>query len=305
MQPAINEVILMAVGKRFCNVGDMFRLRHTHKMNGDVCTPEDKSPAMTVTRTNDAWKWYCHRCRSGGYVSLLKQTPTDTISRVKALKDKVNKRLEDKTVEFTIPSDTIPLYDEDENRNLTAGHTAYAWLMQYRMTKYTEKYNFGWSEHHSRIIMPIKEDDELVGWVGRCPNRISKHNRAKHNRPKYLTHKKKGHGRLYYIIKGKIDTIIIVEDIVSAIRVHEATGATTIALLNAGVSDELMQSFDKSAQIFIWLDEDMQKESYNKSNRYSQLGYNCKSIVTRLDPKEYGNLYIDDLLNEIKNKRDK
>jgi hypothetical protein len=299
MQPAIDEVILIGVGKRFCNVGDMFRMRHTHKLNGDICTPEEKGPAMTVTRGRDAWKWYCHRCGAGGYVSLLKQSPSDTAKRVRALKTKVEQRLAEDKTEFSIPPDTHPLYDEKGERMLTTGHPAYAWLMSYRMTQFTEKYHLGWSEHVQRIVMPIEENGELVGWVGRCPHQMSKANRNKVGRPKYLTYKKKGHGRLYYRLKGKDNTpVVIVEDIISAIRVHEATGFTTVALLNAGIRDELIQTFDKSAKIIIWLDENMLKESYQKSDRYRQLGYDCTSVVTRLDPKEYGNLYIDDLLHE-------
>jgi hypothetical protein len=301
MQPAIDEVILMGVGKRFCNIGDMFKMRHTHKPNGDICTPEEKGPAMTVTRGRDAWKWYCHRCKAGGYVSLLKQSPNDTAKRVRALKDKVEQRLAEDKTEFSVPPDTHPLYNKNGDRLLPAGHPAYAWLMSYRMTQYTEAYNFGWSEYHNRIVMPIEEDGELIGWVGRCPSQMSKANRAKVNRPKYLTHKKKGHGRLYYRVKGNDGTsIVIVEDIVSAIRVHEATGFTTVALLNAGISDELMQALDKSVRIYIWLDEDMQGVSYKQSDRYRQLGYDIKSVVTKLDPKEYGDLYIDDLLHEYK-----
>ena len=138
-----------------------------------------------------------------------------------------------------------------------------------------------WSESYNRVIFPIvgrfNEDfDTLQGWVGR---------NVEGEKPKYLTRKSKGVDRLYYECEGDPDHVVYVEDILSALKVHDASGYTTKALLTTHVDVRTVRPH-KQAQNYLWLDGDMLSKSIKRVSRLLQFGIKIRSIRTELDPKE-------------------
>jgi len=157
---------------------------------------------------------------------------------------------------------------------------ALSWLKKYQLTDHDLKLNHVmWSEHYQRIVFPIIINKELVGWVGRSvdPDRV----------PKALTF-----GRLheYTYILGNLasKTIVLVEDLVSAMRVAGTFEYAVCPLSGSHVSTRRMlvlkRYFD---EVIVWLDKDKEKESVKFSRKAKEFGINARSVITDLDPKEY------------------
>lgn len=298
---AVEDFILTAVSGRFSQKGDSFKLRHAKKMDGTECTPDYKDPAMTVTRGAHNWKWYCHRCGTGGAILDSGMSPKATLKKMKPQ----TTFSQGKDRPFNVPEDTRLMSTASETP--TVPREAYLWLHQYGMSSADFlKYNIGWSQKYERIIIPIhlkgKMDEPPVAWVGRCPYKMSKADRQGRNHPKSLTIKDKNHKERVYFMTNAEDhqapresMTVIVEDIISAIKVHKAMGCDTIALLNAGVADELIP-LCRGQRTIIWLDRDKRRESMQKLSRFRSLGVAASHTSTEKDPKEYAAIDIHNFI---------
>ena len=295
----IEDCILKAVGGHFVQ-GDSFRIRHEYMENGNVCTPMEKSPAMVVTRVSNGWLFVCHRCHKQGMIPDKSMSPGKTRARIEALKSiTIDKKVE----EVNLPADIVYMHPSSYPvvNDMNQGDIpweAYHFLWQYGITGNTiPKYQIGWSPMWQRLIIPIYEYGnfgkeltyKLVGWVGRN-TKYKKGDKY----PKWLTRTKKNKRR-FFTAPGYPDIVVLVEDVVSAIKVNLATGNTVIALLNTKVSDDLMRWL-RGKVSYLWLDGNMLAESVKTVSRMRDLGLNAKHIYTTKDPKEYNSLYIIDCI---------
>ena len=300
----IQQEILDAVGKKFMQ-GDKFKIRHKFRLDGTICTPDTKSPAMSVTRTSNGWLFCCHRCTAMGTIPDTDNSSGMTRQRLNALKD-IPKDKESKKIK--LPYDFKLLVENKVQTNFY--HPAVSWLWKYNVfCEDMERFGIGWSDSYERLIVPLYEYNvteaeigetlvtfakKLVGWVGRDVEDRAKGERAEKKIPKWLSRTEKG-ARRYFTAKGK-DKIVLVEDSISAMRVNMATSYTSIALLNASVNDDLMRKCSGS-KVWLWLDPDMKKESIKTVSRMNQLGLHTKIILTEKDPKEYPERYIRTILD--------
>jgi hypothetical protein len=289
MDKAIEDVILNAVAGRY-QTGDTFRLRHK------ACTDKDKDPAMNVNRGQNGWAWYCHRCGEGGYIFDSSLSPTQTAAKIAANKEPINKVTE----HITLPLDFEPIKGD---RTCTVPYAALHWLWQYSLTnEEIMKFNIGWSGRYKRVIIPLYEfaymGDEiarkLVGWVGREVKYKTKEERKKAGVTKYRTRAKKGKRR-HFVCPGEQNTVVIVEDCISAMKVNIATGYTTVALLNTSVGTDLMRWL-RGKKIYLWLDGDMLASGVKQVNRMRSLGLAAYHVYTSKDPKEYNPVAIREQL---------
>jgi hypothetical protein len=101
---------------------------------------------------------------------------------------------------------------------------------------------------------------------------------------KYLS---KGNKPLLFY--GYSDKIICVEDILSAIKVSRLSPEyCAIPLLGSSMSEELIQRLSgKFSEVILWLDRDKAKEAISISRNLKQRGFNSRTIISELDPKEY------------------
>jgi hypothetical protein len=296
MLNGLERVILNAVEGRFSK-GDSFRMRHA-KDGDKICTPKDKDPAMTVTRISNGWVYHCHRCHTSGHIDDAALNPIQTRKRVDAVNDT---RINSVTENVTLPFDFMPMTEEE---NCPVPYTAWHWFWKYSLTDQDiAKFNCGWSERYNRVIIPLYEyiysvgdvARKLVGWVGREIECQSKEERKRRGVVKYLTRAKKGKRR-FFVAPGE-DTVVIVEDAISAMKVNLATGFTTIALLNTFVNNDLMRTL-RGKVIYLWLDGDMLANSVQTVQRMRTLGLDAKHIHTPKDPKEYNSLFIRETIRE-------
>jgi hypothetical protein len=162
---------------------------------------------------------------------------------------------------------------------------ALAWLHKYSLTDHDIKLNnILWSEDSQRIIFPIIISNTLEGWIGRAvdPNII----------PKVYT-RGKLHESTYIIGNLASRTIILVEDIISAIKVAGTYEYAVSPLFGSHISTRRMlilrRYFDR---IIIWLDKDKEKESVKFTKKAQEFGISCRSVITDNDPKEYSHSKI-------------
>lgn len=159
---------------------------------------------------------------------------------------------------------------------------ALSWLSSYHITwQDIIKNNILWSESLKLLVFPLDN-----AWIGRYFGTNVKH-------PKWYSV-----GKLQNIIHilGTVKpkgTIVLVEDMVSAIRVSKQL--PTLCLFSADISTwklNLLKLYDNN--LCWWLDKDKQKEAAKQAIHASSLGINIRLVVTDLDPKCYSD-------NEIKN----
>ena len=133
------------------------------------------------------------------------------------------------------------------------------------------KHNIQWCES-KRLLVLI---NTLQYWQGRSFKPIG---------PKYLSH-----GLKPLTTYGKSDTIVVlVEDILSAIKVSRLENTSSIPLMGSSVSSDFeKQIVGMNKDIYIWLDRDKAKQAVRIKNRFKGLGCNAKVIITDKDPKDY------------------
>jgi DNA primase len=186
-------------------------------------------------------------------------------------------------VEFPgMPADAIPEIPAPQMR----------WLLQYHLTlEQIKKHQIQWSASEKRLIFPVRTGSgKYLGWVGRDFS-------GEPNRPKW-----KAVGPLHSEIvrigsAGGKWRLVVVEDIVSAIRVSAITHAVPLfgTHMNQAVFSRLCQIADT---VTVWLDEDRASEGLALALKISKW-VPANVVITPLDPKEYTNDVLKQYLSEI------
>ena len=269
------------------NPGEDRRILHEFNRDGEPCS-QGKDPCMNIHRTTSGLKYYCHRCEEGGFIKMNTLSPMETLALSKMIlkrKERKDEPLDLDVHELDIPDDCMPLTVWNDKEQIEVWNSravpwvAIHWLWQCGfMTPDQINFTAYWSPSYNRVIFPIfNHDDELDGWVGR---------NVDNSGSKYMTRKQfSKKSRLLFTCEGEPE-VVFTEDIVSAIKVNEATGYTTIALLTTALSFSIVRKF-KGREMFLWLDGNMMTKSIKKLMRMTSLGYYMHSVRTKLDPKEY------------------
>lgn len=134
-----------------------------------------------------------------------------------------------------------------------------------------------WSEQRQLLVFPYYINNQLKAWQGRYFG-PSKHH------PKWITY-----GKIHdfeYPLGRRTNTIILVEDIISAIKVSKCQQA--LPIFGSFISKQKLLTIRKSCDtIVIWLDPDKQKESITFANTASLYFKQASVILAEKDPKEY------------------
>jgi hypothetical protein len=126
-----------------------------------------------------------------------------------------------------------------------------------------------------RVILPcFNPEGELTYWQGRSVS----------SKPKYLNAESERGSRWFVNTGINPNTLVIVEDILSAIKVGRQFDS--IALLGSFIPTKLLDYFSKYAIIVLWLDEDKKATAIKFAHKFRQLsGKPVHVVSTRLDPK--------------------
>jgi len=251
-------------------LGRGMRYEHT-------CSKGDRP--LVVTRVKNGWLWFCQRCREGGFQDVMGSDPVKAMAHIKNLK-----------LEPELSQVVVQLPDDFTNEIPIKG---LAWLYQYGITdKEMSDNNMGYSQYYNRLIMPVYWNGDLVYWQGRNLGEITREN------PKYYNVKEFGRADLYFFVRTgglglksffRTDSVIVVEDIISAIKVGRYND--TVSLLSAHVTDDLIIRLSKVyGKIMLWLDPDKRIEMMKWVQRYKGLGYDIGYVRSSRDPKYYNQL---------------
>lgn len=172
---------------------------------------------------------------------------------------------------------------------------AVAWLNKYGITKAEVKqFGIGWSEESGRVILPIYQGGVLVAYQSR---RVFDYDKG----PKYLTDKAAGHRFPMFLgTNTGSDTVVLCEDILSAIKVNRA-GVCGVALLGVNLSEENVHKLVKLefTKFVIWLDDDnheVKRQQRKICKRLDNFGETFKVTGLGKDPKELSDADIDTVL---------
>jgi len=164
------------------------------------------------------------------------------------------------------------------------------YLKQFNITdRDISKYHIYWSPIEQRICFPIQINNMLLGWQGRSLTR----------KPKWFSQGLDDF--VIYLTNNKTNTIVLVEDIISAINVGKQP-LSCCCLFGSIVSLRRIQQLHKLRydKFILWLDKDKERESIKRAEELRCLGFNCYSLVTDKDPKYYTQDEIKNLLTEYK-----
>jgi len=182
---------------------------------------------------------------------------------------KINRRLEEPT--STVEDDIRPMPEDIEP--LTSKHAGWHWLKQYLELIPN---NLLWSSSQQWLIFPYIENGVLFAWQAR---------NFKEHGPKWLTF-----GQVtdnIYILGDTSKVPILVEDIVSAMKIKQA-GGTAIPLFGCTIglkrSQKLMARFKL---VSLWLDPDKRKETVLEAHKAFKLGLHMRVVLSDADPKEH------------------
>ena len=155
------------------------------------------------------------------------------------------------------------------------------WLLSYGITGAdVSKYSWGWVEDRSLLVLV----NTPTYWQARNFGQGVKY-LSKGNKP--------------LLSYGEGDTIVCVEDVLSAVKVSKAnTAVTAVPLLGSSVSPELEEAlFEQANEVILWLDRDKATSAVKQARNLVAKGIRCSVLVTELDPKEYSvkeiNKYLD------------
>jgi len=118
--------------------------------------------------------------------------------------------------------------------------------------------------------------------------------------PKYITIAPKGRGRVtYHHFSSGSDTLVIVEDILSAIKLGRH--CDTIALLGTSFHDDDLLSIGKYKRVIIYLDDDNAQVKRMQRKLKRRISYLCDDVQIYhsggVDPKDLTDAEILEVLD--------
>lgn len=173
--------------------------------------------------------------------------------------------------DLNFPTDFVALLDAKYTCKV-----AMDWLRQYGINDYEiKKYRMGWSNSQLLLIYPVfDEHNNVIFWQGRNFG----------EGPKYLTGGKKS-DILYKVGREKSSTIIVTEDLISAIKVGRDYQAAPLwgSDMALGLIRKVADEFDV---LGVWLDPDKNQKAVEIALRASQ--YLPTFVIhSSFDPKQY------------------
>jgi len=251
---------------------------------------EGKDAALSVKRLREGYVFNCFRCDFKGFIGGRKLPTGQILSMVKGLSVKPHAEIDN----IVLPEDFEWMATPPDMNDIPI--EAYTWLWNSGVTeRQMDDYEFCWSDSYRRVIIPIKDDeDKLQGFLGRD---VFYDKETKHG-DKYILRKERGLNRIYFTCHVLDSmTVVIVEDPLSAIRVHDATGYETVALLNTHVGTDLLREY-MNYKMVVWLDRGQLSNMVGIVARAQSYGIKCSHISTPKDPKAYNDVAIQAMFPE-------
>lgn len=248
------------------------------------CTKKDRS--QIISHSDKGYSAYCFRCGSDSrrFKPHGVRSLSELIRHRKELDDYIND-----IGEMALPDDFT----------LDIPPIGLRWLLQAGVSAPVAKhYQFGWSEKMARVVMPVFDGGHRLRTT---------QSRAVYpdQKPKYMN---KRSGDMTSVAFYSDDALllgdplcegyVITEDILSCVRTGRLL--PSVSTLGTNLSDKLAVGGLRrlGAPAYIWYDGDEAGINGARKARktLTLLGVPCKIIKTELDPKEYNNDEIRDII---------
>jgi len=233
-----------------------------------------------VSHSLKSYNGFCFACDYKPFEMKGKQT-LDELKELKRLNDEAKNTANARDI--TLPKDfttDIPL----EGR---------LWLYSNGITsKLRKKYNIGYSESLRRVMLPVNDTKGSLIWF-QCRALLEG------QKPKYLQPSGDKSSVLFQsksIENGETSKeVILVEDIMSAIRVGDVQQAAS--LLGTKADTHQINFLSRYDKVYTWLDADKAGRRGSATIRQSlELLTECHDIRTEHDPKQYSKQQIRAIL---------
>jgi hypothetical protein len=151
------------------------------------------------------------------------------------------------------------------------------WLRQYGIKQAEiEEHKIGWSGENESLIFPVFDLNNHLLFV--------QERFFDNPRRKYKTHGKTE--EVFHILGPKTDTVVLVEDMVSAIKI--ARNFEVMPLWGSSISqDRILRLSRLYDRVAIWLDNDKAHYAIRRATHMRPFFDSVTTIVTEFDPKEY------------------
>lgn len=243
---------------------------HSAKYNHVTCLMgEDTRKRFGVKHVDDAYLWHCFNCGNSGYYR-----PRETVSRIKLMSgtDKVS----------ASHSTISEKYRHFSEKNLHKFNImGQLWLGAYGFTpEMVDTYNI--REISTGIVLPFGGFTEINR--GYQLRRYDK-------KPKYITVMPSGMVKSHYMKSSNMfkgDKLVVVEDLLSAYKLHYA-GYSTLCLLGTKLDTGILPTIllDNPKRVVVWLDDD-EAGHVGSMKIFKELSPIFKHItsINMLQPKE-------------------
>lgn len=222
---------------------------------------------------------FCFRCKE----RLFEPHSSRTLQEVIAFRQAATQRIREYT---GMPRDSVPLSE--------APDAAIAWLLRGGLAPETAESNYGmrWHDHIRRVLIPVYDvHRNSHGIIGRA---------VFNERPKYLV--LQGSPALYFPTNRLQDSIIIVEDVLSAIAIERA-GYFSVAMLGTTISQDDAISLSALAQTAVlWTDPDKAGVASRATicSRLELSGIKVREAFSAVDPKLLRRQSIQEIIEASK-----
>jgi len=252
---------------------------HTGRCECPSCGIGTGATAAIINHNAKAYTVHCFACdfhdfHSKGILTLAER------KRINDLNDEANKQVH----KLELPEDTT-YTPEDFSRS------ARTWLFKAGLTPTVwKKYNIGYSKRLERVVLPIYNAAGELIWF-QCRAILNG------QKPKYIQPSANKSKVLFTANRKESGRVILVEDIMSAIRVAGAVDTTVISLLGTKITPGQADIISTHSRCTLWLDGDTagKRGSYNIRQTLGLLT-DCDNVRTTEDPKFYSNKHIKEIL---------
>lgn len=224
----------------------------------------------------------CHNCQRKGYYKDKEYHRS--LSTLLAKKNNT----EGSVTEVQLPDDVTRELDKFPPKALV-------WLYKARLTnEEIEQYDICYSPYYNRVILPVyDEKGDIIFWQGRSID-------LQKDPLKYFSSRAKKDEVLFYATERTGDTVVIVEDVLSAIRV----GRSMPSVCSMGVSmsqQQLMHIASNFNNAVIFLDDDnptvRKRQLLIKRDLLSLMNSVKIHHSEGIDPKEYNDEDLKEILD--------
>lgn len=236
--------------------------------------------SMIVNHSHKEYSAYCFRCGKIGYQNKGYQT-LQQLEKIREL----DKLARSAVTRVELPHDTI--FDFE----LFSAEARF-WLLSASISGVLcKKHGIGYSPRLQRVVLPVYNSTGGLSFF--------QLRRIVGNGPKYISPSVDRSAILFVVTPdgSSLDEIVVVEDILSAIRVGEHI--PTASLLGTSISTQQAAFLSKYKRVITWTDPDSAGiKGATDVRRIMSLTSDVRNITSELDPKLMSNDDIKEKLNE-------